>query len=55
MNGSTLFCNGIGCSLKNHCHRFCDGLSIDPHAPGYSWMPCCDEEERNGFITMKLN
>lgn len=53
MIGNTLFCNGIGCGLKENCHRFHDGQRIDPHAPGYTWMPSCDIEERNGYLPMK--
>lgn len=36
-------CQGLWCSIKQHCRR-------------YDWktekaIPCCDEEERNGFIS----
>ena len=48
-----LFCNGIACQLRERCHRYVDGLCIDKHAPGYSWMSSCDEEDRTGYLPMK--
>ena len=52
-NENTLFCEGVGCALKTTCHRFVDGVRIDPHAEGYSWMSNCDIEHRSGYIPTK--
>ncbi len=44
------FCEGIGCALRLHCVRYTTGLSIDRHAPGYIWIPGCNDEDRNMFF-----
>ena len=48
----SLFCEGVGCALASHCHRYVDGRGIRRDTPGYSWMHCCNEEERNGYVPM---
>ena len=53
MIGNTLFCNGVGCLLKTNCQLYQDGQGVDSHAPGYSWISCCDEEDRDGYMPMK--
>lgn len=49
-----LFCQGIGCLLRESCHRYRDGEKIDKSAPGYNWMVSCDEDERNGYSPMQV-
>ncbi len=46
-----LFCDGEKCLLKDLCQRYVLGRSIDAHAPGFSWMPNCNVEDRNAFIS----
>lgn len=49
-----LFCKGIGCALRERCHRYVDGQQIGENTPGYSWMTACPEEERSCFMPMGI-
>ncbi len=46
-----LFCKGVNCLLKYQCQRDIVGQRIDGDVRGYSWMPNCDVESRNAFVS----
>ncbi len=49
-NDNYLFCEGIGCPLKNDCRCYVSGLGVDRNAVGYSWAAACDTEDYDGYL-----
>ena len=41
-----VFCEGVGCVLRDRCFRYVAGERIDRSASGYIWISGCQEEER---------
>ncbi len=47
-----VFCEGIGCLLKENCLRYTSAKRIDRDASGYVWISSCDEDERNMYMPL---
>ena len=45
-----LYCEGVGCVLRERCQRFTVGQRIGRHTTGYNWMLNCNEEERPYYL-----
>lgn len=54
-NESYVFCEGVGCPLKEQCHRYVDSLGVDHTAVGYVWIAACDNKEKNGYQPISPN
>ena len=45
----TVFCKGIGCTLKSRCQRFGSSLSVK-HDHSITLIQSCDTDTRMGYL-----
>ena len=45
-----LFCEGIGCQLRERCQLYADGRDAGGNDPSRTLVSCCPDDEYAGYL-----